>query len=207
MKDEKIVIEKLSCIHTKPSGKVKMILLGLTPGSQQHEAINKSKSIRESAFKGYMRTQIHEWLIELGIARELELKSKDSLFTDKRFKDFIFISSLLRNPVYVLKNGKKNNYSGRSPYPWKHDDLKKLMDTTLSILDTIENHTLIVPMGQVVSKSLKIYSNLDKQHYILHGFPHPSGANINRRVEFHNNRKELKIIVDNYFQNNTIYTE
>lgn len=195
-----IVIEKLSHKRKKPSSKVKIVLLGLTPGKQQHETINKAKNPRDGSFKGYMRKQIFEWFKELEIARNLGLQDEDSLFIEDMFKDSLYISSLLREPVYIEKNGTKKNYSGRSPLPWKDDSLKKLMDETLKILGTIKKPVLIVPMGQIVSDAIKDFSDLDEKHFILHGFPHPSGANANRKKEFSNNKSELKRIANKFFK-------
>lgn len=195
-----IVVEKLRHKRKMPSAKVRIVLLGLTPGKQQHETINKSKNPREGSFKGYMRKQIFEWFKELGLAQKLELENEDSLFIDDNFKESLYISSLLREPVYIKKNNTKKNYSGRSPLPWNDDALIKLMEDTFTVLKTIKKPVLIVPMGQIVSEAIKNFSDIDRKHFVLHGFPHPSGANANRKIEFNRNKKVLKQTVTKFFK-------
>jgi hypothetical protein len=195
-----IIVEKLSHKRKKPTKNVKLVLLGLTPGKQQHRTINNSRNPRNGSFKGYMRKQIYEWFVDLGIANELKLENEDTLFVEKKFEDLIYISSLLREPVYVKKNGLKKNYTGRSPYPWKNDSLFVLMDDTLKILEKIEQPVLIVPMGKIVTEAIIKFSNLDDNNFILHGFPHPSGANGSRKIEFKKNKNILIDIVSSFFK-------
>lgn len=194
-----IQIEKLNKKRSLPSPKTQIVLLGLTPGKQQHQAINSSKKPREGAFKGYMRKQMHEWFKELGLAKDFELESEDDLFTRKEFLKTLYMTSLLREPVYIVKeDGVKRNYTGRSPLPWKNEKLKGLMMETLSALEKMKQTTLIIPMGQIVSEAIQNHSSLDEKHFVLHGFPHPSGANANRKNEFEANKRKLKSIYKNF---------
>lgn len=196
-----IIIESLKNKRKKPSKDVQLILLGLTPGRQQHEAIDSSKNSRNVAFKGYMRQQMFEWFEALGIKKFLSLEDEDSLFTESRFLKTLYTTSLLREPVYVLKKDKKRNYSGRSPFPWKHEELNNLMTDTITTLDAIKSPCLIFPMGQIVSKAIRDFSSLDERHFIMHGFPHPSQANGHRKNEFNRNKTELRKVFLKYKKN------
>ncbi|MBC76124.1 MAG: hypothetical protein CME64_08920 [Halobacteriovoraceae bacterium] len=193
-----IVIKKLNKKAKPPTPEVKIVLLGLTPGKQQHIAINASTNARSGAFKGYMRKQIYEWFKELGLSKFLQLENEDSLFQEERFTTSLFTTSLLREPVYCIKDGEEKNYTGRNPFPWKNEDLYTLMKKTLNTLETLPPGTLIVPMGQIVSKAIQKYSDLDQKHFILHGFPHPSGANGHRGRQFEENKRNLKKITKKF---------
>ena len=191
---ETIPRKRISSLQTQ---KAELVLLGLTPGRQQHDASKTAKRVREWAFKGFMRKQMYEWFISLGVAKYLKLEGEDDLFT-KRFQKTVYMTSLLRMPVYVGENRK--NYTGRSPYPWKHEKLKKLMNETLNDLNRVKKPALLVPMGQIVSKAIKDFSLLDEKHFILHGFPHPSGANGHRHKEFSKNKQNLKKIIEDWIK-------
>ena len=194
-----IVIEKLNKPRKIPSKDTKLVLVGLTPGRRQHEAINSSENALSGSFKG-MRKQIFAWFEILKISKILNIDNEDSIFNEKRFLKMTYITSLLREPVYIKSNGKLSNYSGRNPFPWCNDDLTKLMHQTLDILSRLDKPCLIVPMGQIVSEALVKFSSLDESHYILHGFPHPSGANGHRHREFEENCPKLKKIVRRWIE-------
>jgi len=95
----------------------------------------------------------------------------------------------MREPVY--SNGK--NYSGRSPFPWEHEEMSKLMEETFKLLSTAKKDCLIVPCGQIVSTALMV-GLLDTSLYnnVLFGFPHPSPLNGHARREFEENFNELR---------------
>ena len=162
---ETIPRKRISSLQTQ---KAELVLLGLTPGRQQHDASKTAKSVREWAFKGFMRKQMYEWFISLGMAKYLKLEDEDDLFT-KRFQKTVYMTSLLRMPVYVGENRK--NYTGRSPYPWKHKKLKELMNETLNDLNRVKKPVLLVPMGQIVSKAIKDFSLLNEKHFYIAWVP------------------------------------
>lgn len=196
--EKKITVKKLPKKRSQPSKKTEIVILGLTPGKQQHEAIIKATIAREAAFKGFMRKQMFEWFQYLKIDKFLNLENEDSLFT-KKYLSRVYITSLLRDPVYIQIDSKLKNYTGRNPYPWNDKDLLLLMKDTIKQLNKLHNSCLIIPLGQVVSMAIQNFSELDDDHYVLHGFPHPSGANGHRKKEFLENRRELRKIAQEYF--------
>lgn len=194
-----IVVEKLNKPRTIPSNQTQIVLVGLTPGRRQHDAINAAENALTGSFKG-MRKQIFSWFDALGITKIFELSDENSLFTEKRFEETAYITSLLREPVYVSKDGVQSNYTGRSPFPWHHDALTTMMNETLQLLSDLKNPSLIVPMGQVVSQAIADFSTLDANHQVLHGFPHPSGANGHRHREFSENCQSMKKVVEKFIR-------
>lgn len=195
-----IKIEKLSHKRPRPSPRTEIVLIGLTPGKQQHLAIEKAASPRQGAFKGYMRKQMFEWFQKLRLSDYLDLEDEDTLFNDHYFSKRLFVTSLLREPVYIKQGSNFKNYSGRNPLPWHNAELLTMMQETLDLLDTLQNNCLVIPLGKVVSQAIKRFSELDEYHFILHGFPHPSGANGHRGREFTENQRRLKKIVKEYFE-------
>ncbi len=187
----KIKIGKLN--HKRPKRvprTTELVIVGLTPGRVQHKAINSSKRPREGAFKGPMRKTIYKWFEKLGINEALGIKEIDDLYTEPQFEKTVFMTSLLREPVYY-SNGK--NYSGRSPVPWKDEKLSLLVKDTISLLSTIPDNCLIVPCGDIVAKCLVDgLESYGLSENILEGFPHPSPINSHGHKKFDANRRQMK---------------
>ena len=172
------------------NSKAKIMIVGITPGLQQmlqsFEAVNDGKSLKKvkdlSSFKGSMRTTLIKYLDVLKINKKLRIKSCESLFNIN--SKYLHSTSLIKYPV--LDKGK--NYSGSSL-------LKKKI-----LLDFLETHfvkelkkldkTIIVPLGNTVSSSIDYLNdkfNL-RLKYFLKGFPHPSGLNVRKDIQFKKNR-------------------
>lgn len=193
-----IVVEPLDFQRPLPPKSPKIVLLGLTPGHQQASALSDISSRSNASFKGSMRGDIYRWFTELGISEIFGLADEDHLFMGPQFEDTRYITSLLRDPVYVVKSGIRRNYSGRSPLPWKHLELFKMMEETFDILRSIESKPILIPMGKVVSEALIRFARIDDKFVILHGFPHPSGLNGHRHRIFRENFDELKTKVNDF---------
>jgi hypothetical protein len=177
-----IIIKKLK--KTKPPfipKTTELILLGLTPGKVQHKSIDEAKDPREGAFKGPMRRKLYQWFKEIGVAKHFKLENEDDLFKRPDLDQRVFISSLLRDPVYYSN---EKNYSGRDPYPWKHEKLTKLMMETIILLNSAPKTALIIPCGDIVSQALEMYLKNDLKKNVLFGFPHPSGLNSHAPKKF-----------------------
>lgn len=185
-----LIIEKINHKRKlKVPSVTKLVLVGLTPGRVQHEVMNNSSRPREGAFKGSMRTRLFDWFNQLGINRELGVTHKDDLFVSSKYDELVFMTSLLRDPVYY-QNGK--NYSGRNPYPWDDKRLSKMMTETIKVLKTAPKTTIIIPCGEVVSQSLE--EGLQGNHLIknvLLGFPHPSGLNAHGPKKFQDRKRKF----------------
>jgi len=173
--------------------KAKIMIVGITPGLQQmlqsFEVINEGKSLKEvknlSSFKGSMRTTLVKYLNELKVNKKLKIKSCESLFN--KDNKYLHTTSLVKYPVF----DKGKNYSGANI-------LKKRM-----LLDFIEKNFLkelkihqnniIIPLGNTVSSTIEYLNNKYSLKLLcfLEGFPHPSGANARKNIQFKENKSRM----------------
>ena len=179
------------------NSKAKIMIIGITPGLQQmvqsFEAVNNGRTLKEvkdlSSFKGSMRTTLIKYLDALKINKKLRIKSCESLFNIN--SRYLHSTSLIKYPVF----DKGKNYSGSNL-------LKKKI-----LLDFLETHfvkelkklnkTIIIPLGNTVSSTIDYLNdkfNL-KLKCFLKGFPHPSGLNVRKDVQFKENKiRMMKLI-------------
>ena len=179
------------------NSKAKIMIVGITPGLQQmlqsFEAVNEGRSLKEvkdlSSFKGSMRTALIKYLDALNINKKLKIKSCESLFNIN--SKYLHSTSLIKYPVF----DKGRNYSGSGL-------LKKKI-----LLDFLEAHfvkelkkldkTIIVPLGNTVSSTIDYLNNEFKLNLkcFLKGFPHPSGLNVRKDIQFKENKvRMLKLL-------------
>jgi len=179
------------------NSKAKIMIVGITPGLQQmlqsFEAVNEGRSLKEvkdlSSFKGSMRTTLIKYLDALNINKKLRIKSCESLFNIN--SKYLHSTSLIKYPVF----DKGKNYSGSGL-------LKKKI-----LLDFLEEHfvkelkkldkTIIVPLGNTVSSTIDYLNNEFKLNLkcFLKGFPHPSGLNVRKDIQFRENKvRMLKLL-------------
>ena len=179
------------------NSKAKIMIVGITPGLQQmlqsFEAVNEGRSLKEvkdlSSFKGSMRTTLIKYLDALNINKKLKIKSCESLFNIN--SKYLHSTSLIKYPVF----DKGRNYSGSGL-------LKKKI-----LLDFLEAHfvkelkkldkTIIIPLGNTVSSTIDYLNNEFKLNLkcFLKGFPHPSGLNVRKDIQFKENKiRMLKLL-------------
>ena len=179
------------------NSKAKIMIVGITPGLQQmlqsYEAVNEGRSLKEvkdlSSFKGSMRTTLIKYLDALNINKKLKIKSCESLFNIN--SKYLHSTSLIKYPVF----DKGRNYSGSGL-------LKKKI-----LLDFLEAHfvkelkkldkTIIVPLGNTVSSTIDYLNNefILNLKCFLKGFPHPSGLNVRKDIQFKENKiRMLKLL-------------
>ena len=173
--------------------KAKIMIVGITPGLQQmlqsFEVINDGKSLKEvkdlSSFKGSMRTALIKYLDELEVNKKLKIKSCESLF-NKNSK-YLHTTSLVKYPVF----DKGKNYTGSNILK-KKMLLEFIEKNFLQELKTL-NKTIIIPLGNTVSSTIEYLNNKYdlKLRCFLKGFPHPSGANARKNIQFKENRSSM----------------
>lgn len=100
--------------------------------------------------------------------------------------------SLIPYPVFV----KKQNYTGHTPKLLKSDFLMKyIYNNFINEIQELDNFEdiLLIPLGKAVEEVLcKLKDEgLIKENQILMGFPHPSGANVNRLVQLEENKENM----------------
>ena len=175
------------------NSKAKIVIVGITPGLQQmtqsFQVIKDGKSLKEvkdlSSFKGSMRTTLIKYMDELKINKILKIKSCESLFNlDNKY---LHTTSLVKYPVF----DKGMNYSGVSILK-KKILLEFIEKNFLKELKILQN-SIIVPLGNTVSSTIDY---LNKKHQLklrcfLKGFPHPSGLNVGKNIQFKENKKEM----------------
>ena len=173
--------------------KAKIMIVGITPGLQQmlqsFEAINEGKSLKKvkdlSSFKGSMRTTLVKYLDELKVNKKLKIKSCESLF-NKNSKH-LHTTSLVKYPVF----DKGKNYSGANILK-KKILLNFIEENYLKELKTLKK-AIIIPLGNTVSSAIEYLNNKYdlKLACFLKGFPHPSGANARKNIQFKENKSSM----------------
>ena len=177
--------------HVNP--KAKIMIVGITPGFQQmqqsFEVINEGKSLKEvkdlSSFKGSMRTTLIKYLDELKVNKMIKIKSCESLF-DKDSK-YLNTTSLVKYPVF----DKGKNYAGANILK-KKILLDFIEKNFLQELKTLKK-SIIIPLGNTVSYTIE-YLNKKydlKLRCFLKGFPHPSGANARKNIQFKEHKSTM----------------
>ena len=175
------------------NSRAKIMIVGITPGLQQmlqsFEVINDGKSLKEvkdlSSFKGSMRTTLVKYLDELKINKKLKIKSCESLFN--RNSKHLHTTSLVKYPVF----DKGKNYSGSNILK-KKMLIEFIEKNFLKELKTLKK-AIIIPLGNTVSSTIEYLNNKYnlKLTCFLKGFPHPSGANARKNIQFKENRSSM----------------
>lgn len=181
----------------------KIFIIGITPGfSQMSTAISEAckglengKNIKEiqydckkaGRFSGVIRKNIINMLNELQLNKILNINDCSELFDEKDY--LLHTVSLIPYPVFV----KGSNYSGHTPKLMNTEFLMKYVyENFVDELKMLKNSNdiILIPLGKAVEEALlKLADNgLLNEKNILKGFPHPSGANVNRVKQFNNNK-------------------
>lgn len=173
----------------------RVVVVGISPGfvqwknamreAQRQMAMKAStqdvlRAARQAgAFSGAIRPNFVALLDAIGVQRWLGIASCASLFDDDA--DLVHIGAILRHPIFF--DGK--NYSGTPAMP-RHAFLR---DETLRYFAheaALLPDALYIPMGASVSEGLDWLAGQGvlRPDRILHGLPHPSGANAERVAYF-----------------------
>ena len=198
--------------YLNPNAKV--FIIGITPGFQQmstaiataRKELEVNDDIEEIQYKckvagrfsGSLRKNIISMLDGIELNKSLELQSCSELFEDKDY--LLHTISLIPYPAFV----NKENYSGHTPKLMKSDFLMKYVYenfiSEFKKLNSPEN-ILLIPLGKAVEEVLiKLKEDgIIKEDQILLGFPHPSGANVNRLVQFEKNKDNMIKFIKSHF--------
>jgi len=173
--------------------KAKIMIVGITPGLQQmlqsFQVINDGKSLKKvkdlSSFKGSMRTTLIKYLDELNVNKKLKIKSCESLFN--KDSKYLHTTSLVKYPVF----DKGKNYAGANILK-KKILLDFIEKNFLQELKTLKK-SIIIPLGNTASYTIE-YLNKKydlKLRCFLKGFPHPSGANARKNIQFKEHKSTM----------------
>lgn len=205
--DEKDNIEIYYAPHNEYiNHKAKIFIIGITPGFQQMStAISTARKGFEvgddietiqykckvlGRFSGSLRKNIISMLDGIELNKALDIESCNELFSDKDY--LLHTVSLIPYSVFV----KKQNYTGHTPKLIKSEFLMKYVyENFINELRQLENHdeVILIPLGRAVEEILLKLAegNVINENQILKNFPHPSGANVNRLVQFEENKSEM----------------
>ena len=141
-------------------------------------------------FSGVIRKNIIIMLNNLELDKVLKINDCSELFYEKDY--LIHTVSLIPYPVFV----KGSNYSGHTPKLITTDFLmkyvyKNFLDEFKLLNDPDE--VILIPLGRAVEDALLklVDDDLLDENIILKGFPHPSGANVNRIAQFNDNKESM----------------
>ena len=198
--------------YLNPNAKV--FIIGITPGFQQmstaiataRKELEVNDDIQEIQYKckvagrfsGSLRKNIISMLDGIELNKSLDLQSCSELFEDKDY--LLHTISLIPYSVFV----NKENYSGHTPKLMKSDFLMKYVyENFISEFKNLNNpeNILLIPLGKAVEEVLiKLREDgVIKENQILVGFPHPSGANVNRLVQFEKNKDNMIKFIKSHF--------
>jgi len=154
----------------------------LAAGASDGEVLRAARL--SGAFSGAIRPNFVALLDAIGMHRWLGIASCASLFDADA--DLVHIGAILRHPVF---DGEKN-YSGSpgmAKLPFLREQVLRYFAEEAALLPD----ALYIPMGASVAEGLAWLASegVIRRERILHGLPHPSGANA-ERVAYFLGRKE-----------------
>ena len=154
----------------------------LAAGASVNQTLRAAR--RTGAFSGAIRPNFVALLDAIGVQRWLGIASCSSLFGEDA--PLVHIGAILRHSVFV--DGK--NYSG-TPAMHKQAFLRDEVLRYFAHEAKALPDALFIPMGASVSEGLDWLAaqGVIRPDRILHGLPHPSGANA-ERVAYFLGRKE-----------------
>jgi len=179
----------------------RVVLVGISPGFVQwkNAMLAAQRGLREGlpvpellraakyagAFSGAIRPNLVALLDHVGLQHWLGIASCATLFGDHAH--LMHVTAVLRQPVFV--DGK--NYNGASPNMLTTPLLQAQILDYFAVEASATPGAVYVPLGPKVSLALSWLARrgvLDETR-ILHGIPHPSGANA-ERIAYFLGRKE-----------------
>ncbi|PLT48205.1 hypothetical protein NYE40_23075 [Paenibacillus sp. FSL W8-1187] len=192
----------------------RLIIAGLTPGWRQMEISLRAmraclaagappaeacrQARREARFAGPMRTDLLGMLGRLGLPEALDAAL--GRHDDWSLLDHPLVHTTSVLPCPVFRDGA--NYSGHQP-PLRRSPL--LWQTAMGHLEDelsrLKRPALLLPLGKAAEDAASelVRRGLLPEERLLRGFPHPSGANGHRFVQFERAYPELKAKLDRFF--------
>lgn len=195
--------------------RAKIVIVGITPGWTQMKTafehfikglddgrdVNQIlKDVKKAAsFSGTIRANLISMLDECGIHHVINADSSSVLFEEKRH--LLHTTSIIKYPVFF----QDKNYTGHQPPIQKSPFLSEFAYHVFpDELNQIEQPALIIPLGKSVGEifSYLVAEGKVQEHFILKGFPHPSGANGHRIKQFSAKKEMFREIVNAWANSN-----
>lgn len=192
--------------------KAKVFIVGITPGfAQMNTSIVAARACieegisleempyrckREARFSGVLRKNIIDMLNELKLQDALGIEDCKALFEER--DDLLHTTSMLPFATFV----KGKNYTGHTPELLKNELLTDYVKSFFYPQVALLKDTFIVPLGKCVENvvyELIKESKLNEKQCLI-GFPHPSGANVNRKKQFEEEKEQMRGKIKVYFK-------
>ena len=188
--------------YMNPNGKV--FIVGITPGfAQMNTSIVAARKCiaegvpveeipyickKEARFSGALRKNIIEMLDELKLQEALNIASTAELFGER--DELLHTTSMLPFATFV----KGKNYTGHTPDLMKNELLMSYVRDFFYPQVSLLKDAFIVPLGRCVENVVLelIKEGRLKESQCLLGFPHPSGANVNRKKQFEEEKQQMQ---------------
>lgn len=187
----------------------RIVLVGITPGKvQAHNALAEAsrallsgasvidalrRAKQTAAFSGAMRPNLIALMDHIGLHRWLRIPTCAELFGSAG--GLLQTASVLQFPVFLAGE----NYNG-SPDMTKCALLRNMLTEHFGAVAKAVPRAILVPLGPVPQKAIAWLSaqGTVSASRILHGLPHPSGANAERIAYFlgRKSRAELSAKTD-----------
>lgn len=195
--------------HINPHAK--LFIVGITPGFAQmntsivaaRQCIEEGIPIEEmpyrckvaARFSGTLRKNIIDMLDELELPKCLEINDSSELFGQR--DDLLHTVSMIPFATFV----KGKNYTGHSPDLMKSELLMDYVKTFFYPQIDLLKDAFIVPLGRCVENVVLelIKEGKLKEEQCLLGFPHPSGANVNRKKQFEAEKAQMQQKLQDFF--------
>lgn len=184
--------------YVNPAARV--VLVGITPGfAQWKNAVREARkrllagepdedALRAAkytgAFSGAIRPNLVALLDAIGVQRWLGIASCATLFGEHAH--LMHVTAALRHPVFIDGPDGPANYNGASPDMMSNTLLRGHILLYFAQEAAQLRDALFIPLGPKVGSALDWLAELGYLDAcrILHGLPHPSGANAERIAYF-----------------------
>jgi hypothetical protein len=193
------------------AGSAKVMLVGVTPGFTQLELAYRTirdglaegltpdearlRAKSRASFGGPMRKLLVQMLDGIGLPAALRIPSSDELFGSESHQ--LASTSMLKHAVFV--NGK--NYTGHSAAVRNSPVYGQFLHELLAAELNAEPEALVIPLGDAATEAIHLLARegLVSVDRCVLGFPHPSGANGHRKVQYAERRASMQAKVAAWF--------
>ena len=210
VKEEKQIAIYYAAHNEYFNPKAKIFIVGITPGFSQmetsivaarrcieeHIPLEEMPYIckKEARFAGQLRKNIITMLDELKLGEALGLESTALLFGEA--DELLHTTSMLPFATFV----KGKNYTGHAPELMKNHLLRTEVEAHFYPQVEALKDALIIPLGKCVEEvvNILIEKGTIEERQCLIGFPHPSGANVNRKRQFATEKEQMINKIKNF---------
>lgn len=198
-KEESSGLKEYYCAHTDyVDSLAKIVFIGICPGFEQmklsfelvknYPDLSEEEVLRKSKIYARFGTSMRKNLIFLAnqtdLASLLHINSIEELFDPSCH--LMDNTTLLPYPIF--RNGK--NYTGHTPKIDRSLMLKEICEKQINRIQKSYPKAIFIPLGKAVDEQLT-KANILPEEKIVHGFPHPSGANGHRFKQLKHNLESI----------------